>query len=111
MKITHKTLMINVEHEISIGNDAITATVIHQVCLYEGKDGEVQTDVDFLDITDIRFLGVEIESGYKAFREFKEQMLKLKIDVDKLVDEACVGLISVGDVQQLKLKYSNIFQK
>ena len=109
MKITHKTLMINVENEISIGNDAITATVIHQVCIYDGKDGELKTDVDFLDITDIRFMGIEINSGYTAYREFKEQMLKLKIDVDKLVDEACVGLISVGDVQQLKAKYSNIF--
>ena len=109
MKITHKTLMINIENEITIGNDAITATVIHQVCLSEGKDGGIQTDVDFIDIADVRFLGVEIESGYKAFSEFKEQMLKLKIDVDKLVDEACVGLISVGDVQQLKLKYSNLF--
>jgi hypothetical protein len=40
MKITSKLMMLNVEHQITVGNDAITATVIHQICLSEGKNGE-----------------------------------------------------------------------
>jgi hypothetical protein len=37
MKITSKLMMLNVEHQITVGNDAITATVIHQICLIRRK--------------------------------------------------------------------------
>jgi hypothetical protein len=83
MKVTSKLMMINVEHSITVGkNDAITATVIHQVCLSEGKNGDVDADVDFIDIEDIKFLGIDIESGYTGFRKFKAQMNEMGIDVD-----------------------------
>ncbi len=41
-----------------------------------------------MDYSNVKFLGMEIDSGYKGFREFKEQMLKFGIDVDELIDEA-----------------------
>ena len=103
MKIGSKVVMINVEHSITVGkNDAITLDVIHQVCLYENKDGSIDADVDFLDYDDVKFLGMAIDSGYKGFREFKEQMLKFGIDVDELIDAECVGLISNLDMVILK---------
>jgi hypothetical protein len=37
MKITSKLMMLNVEHQITVGNDAITATVIHQICYQKEK--------------------------------------------------------------------------
>ena len=106
MNITGKTLMINVEHNITIGtNDAITLDVIHQVCLYENKDGKIEADLDFLDYSNVKFLGMDIDGGYKGFKEFKEQMLKFGIDVDELIDEECVGLISNLDMINLKSMY------
>jgi hypothetical protein len=37
-------------------------TVIHQVCLSEGKNGDVDADVDFIDYcNDIKFLGIDID--------------------------------------------------
>ena len=54
MNITGKTLMINVEHNLTIGtNDAITLDVIHQVCLYENKDGSIGCDIDLIDFYNI----------------------------------------------------------
>tara|TARA_R110002126_G_scaffold273132_1_gene417589 strand:- start:1910 stop:2254 length:345 start_codon:yes stop_codon:yes gene_type:complete len=109
MKIKEKTLMINVEHNISVGsNNAIEATVIHQVCLYDHK-GVVQTDVDLMDIVDIKFLGVSVEDGYKSFNKFKAQMLELGIDVNSLIDEECVGIINPHDLRVLTGKYISIF--
>jgi hypothetical protein len=48
---------------------------------------------------------MEIDKGYKGFREFKEQMLKFGIDVDELIDEECVGLINDEELSKLKLMY------
>ena len=108
MKITSKLMMLNVEHQITVGNDAITATVIHQICLSEGKNGEVDADVDFADIEDIKFLGIDIESDYTGFKKFKSQMNEMGIDVDELIDEECAGLITTGDIQKLKNEYRNL---
>jgi hypothetical protein len=106
MKIESKVVMINVEHSITVGkNDAITLDVIHQVCLYKNKDGKIEADDDFVDISNVKFLGMEIDGGYKGFNEFKEQMLKFGIDVDELIDAECVGLISNLDMVKLKSMY------
>lgn len=110
MKITGKTLMISVENEISVGNHgAIEATVINQVCLYD-HNGEVQTDIDFIDIVNVKFLGMPIEEGYKSFNKFKAQMSELGIDVDSLIDEECVGIINTQALNSLKRKYAPMFK-
>ena len=103
MKIESKVVMINVEHSITVGkNDAITLDVIHQVCLFEEKDGGIDVEIDLVDYTNIKFLGMDIDGGYKGFKDFKEQMLKFGIDVDELIDEECVGLITNKDMINLK---------
>ena len=106
MKIESKVVMINVEHSITVGkNDAITLDVIHQVCLSVNTELFIEVDIDLVDYTNIKFLGMAIDSGYKGFREFKEQMLKFGIDVDELIDAECVGLISNLDMVKLKSMY------
>ena len=106
MKIESKLVMINVKNNITIGaNDAITLDVIHQVCLYKYTDGTIGHDIDLVDYENIKFLGMEIDKGYKGFRDFKEQMLKFGIDVDELIDEECVGLINDDDLYDLKRMY------
>ena len=108
MKVTSKLVMLNVEHQIAVGNDAITATVIHQVCLSKGEEDEIFVDVDLMDITDIEFLGIKIDDGYKEFQKFKTQMNEMGVDVDTLINEECVGLITTGDIQKLKNEYKNL---
>jgi len=110
IKETHKVLMVNTENRISVGNDAIGVTVEHQICLYTKDDGGIGVDVDFMDIRDIEFMGMPLEDqSYKGFRKFKEQMLELGVDVDKLIDEECVGLFSNEDLAFIKNKYRNLF--
>jgi hypothetical protein len=110
MKVTSKVVMLNVEHQIAVGNDAITATVIHQICLSKGREGEIVADVDLMDITDIEFLGIKIDDGYTEFQKFKTQMNEMGVDVNALIDEKCVGLITTEDIQKLKDEYKNVFK-
>lgn len=110
MKITGTNLMISVEHDIIVGNhDAIEATVVHQVMCFENNENdEVEVEVDFGDVFNIKFLGVSIEKGYTAYQKFKSQMLELGIDVQTLIDEECVGIISNKDMEEIKNKFRKI---
>ena len=110
IKETHKVLMISTENRISVGNDAIEVTVEHQICLYTKDGGGIGVDVEFLDIRDVEFMGMPLEDqSYTGFRKFKEQVLELGVDVDKLIDEECVGLFSNEDLAFIKNKYRNLF--
>ena len=103
MKIVGKTLMVSISNTISVGNnDAIEATLEHQACLYENKDGSIGIEIDFNDVTDVKFLGIPIEGGYSGYKKFKTQMLELGIDVDKLMDEAAAELFTNQDIKDLK---------
>ena len=106
MKITSKTLMVSFETEVKLGNnDAIELTLQHQAFISEdGIDVEI-----CVDIRDVQFLGVEIEPGYQAFREFKATLLKLGIDLDKLIDEEEKNLRDSGIEDKLKLIYKDKF--
>ena len=108
MKIRSKTLLVTVVNEIKIGkNDAIEATVEHQIIGYDKEDGSVGVDTEFIDIYDVRFLGMPIDTGYAAYGRFKEQMLELGIKVDELVDEAVKGIVSKKEEFDVKKMFIN----
>jgi len=106
MKITSKTLMVGFETEVKLGNnDAIELTLMHNAFITEnGIDVEIG-----IDIMDVRFLGVEIEPGYIAFKEFKATLSKLGIDLDKLIDEEEKNLRDSGIEDKLKLMFKDKF--
>ena len=106
MKITNKTLMVSFETEVKLGNnDAIELTLQHQAFISE--DG-IEVEIG-IDIRDVKFLGVEIEPGYQAFREFKAILLKLGIDLDKLIDEEEKNIRDSGIEDKLKLMFKDKF--
>jgi len=106
MKITSKTLMVNFETEVKLGNnDAIELTLVSQAFISE--DG---IDVELcVDIIDVKFLGIEIEKGYTAYKEFKASLLKLGIDLDELVDEKIKELEKEEIEDKLKLMFKGKF--
>jgi hypothetical protein len=109
MKITGKTLMVNFETEVKLGsNDAVELTLVHQAYISKGKDGKLDIDLDLsADITDVKFLGIEIEPGYKEYKKFKEQLKDLGIDLNKLVNEKEKELIDDGLEEKLKLMFKD----
>jgi hypothetical protein len=110
MKITGKTLMVSFETEAKLGNnDAIELTLCHEAFIQNGKKG-IYVDLDLsTDITNVKFLGIEIESSFKAFKQFKEQLLELGIDLNKLIEEKEKELIDDGLVEKLKVMFKNKF--
>ena len=111
-KIKSKTVFVNVENTIKIGNeDAIEATLVHSVIAYEKENGGVGVDIDFIDIEDVKFLGIPVEGGYSGYNKFKAQMLELGIDVDKLVDEKAEDIIETETVNEVKTMFSRLNRK
>lgn len=110
MKIRGTNLTISVEHDIKIGNnDAIEATVVHQIHLFETKEkNDIEVEIDFGDIFNVKFLGIPIGEGYTAYRKFRSQMLELGVDVRALVEEECVGILSNKDIEEIKNKFRKI---
>jgi hypothetical protein len=106
MKITNKTLMVSFETEVKLGNnDAIELTLQHQAFI-----GEEGIDIELvIDITDVKFLGIEIEKGYKAYHEFKANLLKLGIDLEELVNEKIKELNEEEIENKLKLMFKGKF--
>ena len=107
MKITNKTLMVNFDTEVKLGkNDSIEMTLQHIAFISENKDGSVSVDLDLgVDYSDVKFLGIDVDSSYNGFREFKKSLLSLGIDLDKLINEKETELANSGIEDKLKLMF------
>jgi hypothetical protein len=102
MKITDKTLMINFETEVKLGNnDAIELTLIHQAFISKKDNGTLVIDIELMDVQDVKFMGMELEPSYKKFNELKDQLSKFGINVNQLIREKCVEI--EGDETKAKL--------
>jgi hypothetical protein len=101
MKNVRKMLFVNVENDIVCGDGSFKATVIHQIVVTGENKDAICCDVEFLDIENITFMGMPIK-GYDEYRKFKAKMSDMGIDVEEMVDEACVGIISSEFIQECK---------
>ena len=109
IKETRKTLMVNVEDKITIGNNAIEAIVEHQIVLYKGKDGVINVDVEYIDIFEVTFMGIKIGNSYSDYNKLRDQLKEWGVDLNALIDEECVGLFHEKDLAKIKDKYKDIF--
>jgi len=107
MKITSKTLMVGFDTEVKLGNnDSIEMTLINQAFISEGEGGCVEVDLEIgIDYANVKFLGIDVDSSYNGFREFKKSLLSLGIDLDKLINEKETELANSGIEDKLKLMF------
>ena len=105
MKITSKTLMVNFETEVKLGNnDAIELTLLHNAFINESKSGGIEFDIELsVDVIDVKFLGIPIEEGFREYREFVKSLLGLGINLDELIEEKEKELIENGLEDKLRL--------
>lgn len=105
MRITNKTLHVNFEHDVTVGN-AIEATLVHIAFISKNnKTGDIDIDLDFSDIINVKFMGVPITEGYDAYKKFKSSMMDLGINVNQLFDEKVTQLITDENIETLKQLY------
>ena len=107
MKITNKTLMVEFQTEVKLGNNnAIELTLIHNAFISEGEGGCVEVDLDLgVDLVNVKFLGIDIDSSYNGLKQFKANLKELGIDFDKLVEEKEREIIDSGIEDKLRLKF------
>ena len=112
MKITGKTLMLTIEHNVQVGhNGAIEATLVHQAFVYRSeKTKNIECDLDFADVINVKFMGISIEEGYDGFKKFKAGMITLGIDVDKIFDSKASQLITDEEMEKIKELYTFVCQ-
>ena len=96
MKI--KRLMINVSFEEQVTVGGLTATLQGQSWIYPD---EKNSDIEFTDITDISFMGMEIK-GYDAFEKFKSKMNEIGVDVDEILEKKFDELITEEFKEKLR---------
>ena len=98
MKVTSKTLMVNLENDIKLANGMISLTVEHQAWLYEEKNGGVGIDLEIMDYKDIEFMGMPVTD----VKIFKTHLSGLGVNFNEMLDEECIGLFSNRDIAELK---------
>ena len=98
MKITSKTLMVNIVNDITLANGMISLTVEHQVCLYENKDGSVGVDIELMDWPNIEFMGMPVTD----VKIFKTHLSGLGVNFNKMLDEECSELFNIEAIETLK---------
>ena len=107
MKITGKTLMVAFEHELKIGpNDSIELTLLSNAYISEGKNGNVEVDLDLgIDFINVKFLGNDVDNSFIEFQKWKESLKNLGINFNELVEEQEQKLIDSGIENKLKLMF------
>jgi len=98
MNIVNKTLMVDIENDITLENGSISMTVIHQV--YVNESG---VDIELTDYSNVKFLGKEI-----TFSKLRETLKNIDIDIDLLVGEKTDKLFTDEDIEYLQSLYSSI---
>jgi hypothetical protein len=98
MNIVNKTLMVDIENDITLENGSISMTIIHQAYVNQSD-----VDIELADYTNVMFLGKEI-----TFSKLRETLQNIDIDLGSLVDNKCNELFTDEDREYLQSLYSSI---
>jgi hypothetical protein len=98
MKITSKTLLVNVEFPIEIGQ--LKTTAIAQLFITKDDKGENEADVEFIDMGEITYMGMKIE-GYTNWKKFKDFHKEMGLNFDKLLNDEFNKVMTEENVEKL----------
>jgi len=112
MKLESLLLMITTKTPIELGESgAIKMDLINQFHLVQNEDGDAEIDGELaVDVENIFFLGVKIPDGYKEYQTFKQNISKLGLNVDELVEKEIEKIDIESIKKELKQKYGSIFK-
>jgi hypothetical protein len=96
MNIVGKTIMVDIENDITLENGAISMTVIHQA--YIGKS---HVDIELSDYSKVLFLGKEIN-----VTKLRETLKNIDIDLDSLVGNKCEEIFTDENIEYLQSLYT-----
>jgi hypothetical protein len=82
MKLTSQLIMMNFEHEVTVGD--LTATLVAQVCTHNDKPAD--PEIEFMDIINIKYRGVDI-IGYENWKKFRDFHFEMGISYSEILDQ------------------------
>lgn len=89
LRIENSSMCVYVEYDFHLLKGNLSLTAGYQCFLYKKDNGELKADIDFSDITNVKFMGVGVEEGYRPFNTWKQNMLQIGIDIEKITNEEC----------------------
>lgn len=96
MNIVGKTVMVDIESNITLKNGSISLTILHQAYI-----GQSHVDIELADYSNVKFLGKEI-----TFSKLRDTLKNIDIDLGLLVDEKCKELFTDDDREYLQSLYT-----
>ena len=84
VKITNKSLMVNFEFPIEVGQ--VISTAVAQVFIYENDKKELEGDFDFVDQVNKTYMGMPIEN-YKAWDKLCDHHTEFGVNLRKLCND------------------------
>lgn len=100
LRIESASMCVRVEYDFSLLNDNLKLTAGYQCFLYKKDDGEFAAEVDFCDVENITFMGMDIESGHVPYREWKNNMLKIGINISEITNKACYNSVVKNNIER-----------
>jgi len=104
----HKSLMVNTDEILQV-HPQIEVKVHHIINVWQRKDGEIDSTVEFVDSIIQSFMGeplrmIERDGGskYDMYKRYRRMIEELGIDLDGLIDDAAVGSIPTALVNELE---------
>jgi len=102
LNIVSKTLMVDIENEITILDGTVKVKVFHQAYI-NGSDEGVHVDIELADYTDVTFVGKPA-----TVIGVRKMLNEIDLDFDELVEEVCISLFNEESVEYLKSLYNTI---
>lgn len=99
MRLIGKTLMVNIENDITLENGSISMTVIHQAFITE-MNGRIEVEIELMDYDEVVFLGKPTN-----FSKLNETLKNHDINLRTIVEDVCDELINDDTVEHLKTLY------
>lgn len=96
MNIVGKTVMVDIETNITLENGSISMTILHQAYI-----GQSHVDIELSDYLNVKFLGKEI-----TYSKLRETLTNIDIDLNLLVNEKCNTLFTDEDIEFLQSLYT-----
>ena len=100
LRIENASMCVRVEYDFSLLNDNLKLTCGYQCFVYKGDNGKLTADIDFVDIENVKFMNIGIEEGYRPFKEWKNNMLKIGIDIEAITNKECYNSIVKYNIEK-----------
>lgn len=84
VELTHKSMHLQYSFDVKVGE--LTAKLQAGVWVNKNTQGETSYDLEFQDVNDIKYMGMEIK-GYDNWKKFKDFHNSMGINFNELLDK------------------------